>query len=99
MAISKFVPSKYAKTIDAIAEIDEQIEELKAQREKLEARLLKASDGSYYGNLAKVAVWTGQSTIFNHAKAKRLLGIEAYAKCWKKTAESKRIRLTALKAE
>lgn len=81
MAKAKFVMSQEMINIDRLGELKEQIADLQLEHDKLEARLRKKL-GKRSGLSFVLNVFDSMNKTFNYAKAKRLLGADAYAKCW-----------------
>jgi hypothetical protein len=83
--------------IDRLGEIRAEIAELQLEHDKLVARFTKTT-GRFQGLEYKINVYDSHNLTFNHARARRLLGADTYARCWKRN-EYRTLRITTLKAD
>ncbi len=71
---------KRTEVVDAIGEIDAQIAELQAQRDKLIARLAKP--GTVEGEVYVCTAFVRRSTWLDPKKVRRRLGTELFSRCF-----------------
>lgn len=82
-ATKKFVVSRKAQAVDRIGEIDQLIAELETERSALIEKInLKPTN--IIGTEFKARVYEMTSTWLDHKRVKRALGIEGYAKCFRR---------------
>jgi hypothetical protein len=97
MAKTAFVMSKEMADVERLGALKEQIAALQREHDKLETRLRKKL-GRRIGLTFMLNVFDSTNKTFNYARAKRLLGADTYARCWKENAY-RTSRLTKLTEE
>jgi predicted transcriptional regulator len=81
MAKAAFVMSKEMADVERLGALKEQLAALQVEHDKLETRLRKKL-GKRFGIHFVLTVYDSMNKTFNYVKAKRLMGAEAYNKCW-----------------
>ena len=98
MAKAKFVVNQVALEVDKLGDLKAEIAFLQEEHDKLERKLRRRKIGKILGWRFTLTVFEGSNKTFNHAKAKRLMGEQAYSKCWKENL-FRSSRVTKLKAD
>lgn len=84
MPKSNFVLSKAQRDIERLAELKAELSALQEVHDRLETRLRRRL-GRQTGVNHVLNVYDSVAKTFNYTRAQRLLGAEAYSRCWKST--------------